>query len=119
MKERSKIILNGKLEVTNTGRVFRIKNDSKEEASINYATRNKKYAIVSIYENGKQKHLYVHRLVAKAFLPNPNNKPQVNHIDGNPKNNNASNLEWVTGSENMIHAYRTCLLYTSDAADEL
>lgn len=52
---------------------------------------------------------YVHRLVAEAYLPNPDNLPEVNHIDGNKQNNNMSNLEWVSRQENITHAWSTGL----------
>lgn len=54
--------------------------------------------------NGKSKAFYAHRLVAKAFIPNPENKPEVNHKDANKINNSASNLEWATRKENNKHS---------------
>lgn len=57
--------------------------------------------------HGKPKSLYVHRLVAAAFLENPEGKPLVNHRNGNPKDNRLENLEWATYSENNNHAYRS------------
>lgn len=60
--------------------------------------------VVLTDSNGKRKNMLVHRLVAKAYIPNPNNKPVINHIDGNKANNVISNLEWCTYTENQNHA---------------
>ena len=72
---------------------------------------NKKtgYKTVSLWKNNKGSSKTIHRLVALTYLTNPNNLPEVNHIDGNKLNNHVDNLEWVTRSENMIHAYATGL----------
>lgn len=71
------------------------------------------YLKVDLTRGGKRKTFLVHRLVAVAFIPNPENKPKVNHIDGKKNNNEASNLEWSTTSENIKHAYATGLINTS------
>lgn len=63
------------------------------------------YHRVTLYNNGKSKHIPVHRLVANAFIPNPENKPTVNHKNGDKSDNRVSNLEWSTRSENSQHAY--------------
>lgn len=65
------------------------------------------YFRVDLYKDGKRKHEKVHRLVAKTFLPNPGNKPEVNHINRKKHHNSVYNLEWVTGSENIKHLYKT------------
>lgn len=63
------------------------------------------YCSVLLHANGMKKKSYVHRLVAIAFIDNPLQKREVNHIDGNKQNNSVSNLEWVTSSENKRHNY--------------
>ena len=64
---------------------------------------NKGYEYLYLKNKEKKKKMYVHRLVAMSFIPNPNNKKEVNHIDCNPLNNNVFNLEWVTHKENMSY----------------
>ncbi len=65
----------------------------------------KGYPVVKLCNNGIQKEYFVHRLIAQHYIPNPNNKPQVNHIDGIKTNNSILNLEWVTNKENMQHSW--------------
>lgn len=65
----------------------------------------KGYMRVSLCNNGKVFCKKVHRLVADAFIPNPENKPQINHKNGNKKDNRVENLEWATNSENQKHKY--------------
>jgi len=68
------------------------------------------YIMISFKNNGKTKTYQLHRIVALMFIENPENKPFVNHIDGNKTNNCADNLEWVTKSENTLHAHKTGLI---------
>lgn len=70
---------------------------------------SKKYWRVGVQINNKRKQMAIHRLVAEAFIPNPNNLPQINHIDGNKDNNYVSNLEWCDNSYNQLHAFRNGL----------
>ena len=67
------------------------------------------YYRVTLAKNGRKRQVYLHRLLAEHFIPNPLNLPQVNHKDGNKLNCKLENLEWVTVQENVIHAYKNGL----------
>lgn len=67
------------------------------------------YYQVSLWKNNKGTWHYIHRLLAQHFIPNPLNKPEINHKDGDRQNNNLNNLEWVTSKENSQHAIQTGL----------
>lgn len=82
----------------------------KPDTIMAWAQDNNGYSITSIQTNGKRKMISLHRQLAIHFIPNPENKPQVNHKDGNTRNNQLSNLEWATQAENTQHAYDTGLL---------
>jgi len=107
----------GFYEISNFGRVksldriIKSKNQHGEcftkikQKILSPGINNHGYCNVVLQNNGYKKTLTIHQLVAIAFIPNPENKPQVNHIDGDKTNNNDWNLEWSTNSENQLHSY--------------
>lgn len=77
-----------------------------EERLLKPNTLSKGYLQVTLYNNRRRKCFQVHRLVASAFIENPDNLPQVNHINGNKKDNRVENLEWCDNSNNQLHAWK-------------
>lgn len=108
----------GLYEVSNLGRVWSVARWRKNGENSGYWQQGRilkqtytttGYLKVELYKNKKRKTLKVHRLVAEAFISNTDNKPNINHKDGNPLNNKAENLEWCTQQENIMHALKTGL----------
>lgn len=123
MQEYTEDTESGTYRVTSTGQVFtqtkrkiplvtvgmeftgKFKFILEPEREMSYTVNNRGYQTVVI----RRKTHMIHRLVAQAFIPNPDNKPCVNHIDGNKLNNHVSNLEWCSIQENNLHARQTGL----------
>ncbi len=78
--------------------------------SLSTRINNFGYVEVRLSKNGKTSTKFIHKLLGQVFIPNTENKPQINHKNGIKHDNRLENLEWVTNSENMIHAYSTGLL---------
>lgn len=93
----------GLYKISNLGKVLSIKRNIVLHPELS----SNGYLRVGLHKGGKVQNKSIHRLVAEAFIPNPENKPQVNHIDGNKQNNTTSNIEWATSSENIIHRFHT------------
>jgi hypothetical protein len=102
----------GLYQISNFGRVKSFWR--RKEIIMKLSNNGWGYSFVSLRKNKtKIKSITIHRLVAIAFISNPENKEQVNHIDGNKQNNHYSNLEWCTRLENMRHGFKTGLIKTS------
>ena len=87
--------------ISNQGRVMSTKNNKLKYLSECVNTSG--YLYVPLYVNKKQVNKLVHRLLGEAFIDNPSNLPQIDHIDGNRQNNNIDNLRWVTGQQNTFN----------------
>lgn len=91
---------------------------TKTKKFVKLHDNGKGYMQIHTTIGGKQYVRYIHRLVAECYLENPNNYREINHKDGNKRNNNVENLEWCTSSYNKVHAYKTGLRHTTEKQRE-
>lgn len=99
--------LEGKYQVSNLGNIKSLPRNGtrkKPRSIIPFTSSTSKYWAVQLHTPSGRKRFLIHRLVAEAFIPNPEDRPEVNHIDGIKLNNIVNNLEWCTREENREHA---------------
>lgn len=108
MEETWKDIPNyeGLYQVSNLGRIKSFYNYKRDGTNILKPRLKRGYYTIGLRKNGKRSWIGIHRLVARAFIPNPNHNPCVNHKDENKLNNNANNLEWCTVAYNNTYGTR-------------
>jgi hypothetical protein len=94
---------NGFYQISSFGRVKSFKYDKANGRILKYRKNKLGYLQISISKNKKSKTFLIHRLVGIAFIPNPENKPEINHKDNDRSNNKQSNLEWNTAKQNAEH----------------
>lgn len=99
-----KISTYGRIKSLGNGKSTNSTTKQERILKTNYSSTG--YEKAKLFKNGKRHYFSIHRLVALNFLSNDLNKKEVNHKDGNKQNNNVSNLEWVTASENQLHAFK-------------
>lgn len=110
----------GLYQISDYGRIKSFYRTTTHTRILKERTHRDGYLYVGLYKNGKTTTAKSHRLVALYFIPNPENKPQVNHKDGNKLNNNVENLEWCTAAENARHAVDTGLwVWTEESKRKL
>lgn len=97
-------------QVSDSGRVRSLRTGKYISKRVGYDG----YVRVSLSNNGEQKALFLHRLIGQAFVPNPNNYPEINHKDENKQNNSLSNLEWCTHKYNSNYGTRVNRMATTN-----